>query len=197
MGKEKFSDDLYLTEAMGLRWRLEATPDHVEEASDFPWFSWVRGENGDSRSFKNTKIVPHEEQRALMLDLVRGLNKEIGHDGRWVTGWVHPILFPEDVGLFILSAVDIEREFRRGIMMWMDVDGDVQFTVEIDEPMREIRQIDVEHWIEQAEDGHILWRDMMGILGAGEGQRYKRAQGQAAPSTRQRNYEPLQINWDS
>ena len=191
----EFNDDLLLTPALRQRLDLEAVPDHMGEVSQYPWFAWVQRTNGECHKFANQPIFPAEQQQLFALDLTRLLNDELRHDGAWVTGWVQPQMFVEDLGMYA-QGLRLQRTFGKCICIWLDEDGDAQFTIEIVEPMWRIERALMDAWIEQAEDGWQKWHRLMRQeLKPNQDQLFKRAQGQTTPSQKQRNYEPLIVDF--
>ena len=178
----EFNDELLVTPAMRERLDLEAVPDHTDQVAAFPWFAWLQRSNGSCQRIANQLILPTEDQQQFMLALLRMLNAELRHGGFWVTGWVQPIMFRQDLTAYV-AGQQLTRTFTKGICMWADSDGDVQFTMEIVDSMWKIERCSIESWVEQAGDAWAAWYEhMRGVLAPTEGQLYKRAQGQRRPS---------------
>ncbi len=110
-------------------------------------------------------------------DMARALNKHLHHDGFWYVGWTHPS------SVFLLGSTG--RTYQRAVMIWFDSDGDPAFTVEILDPIWDILNAGPDAWLEQCE---IAWQRrkhlMIEVLDPKEGQTFKQAQGEAAPSAR-------------
>lgn len=127
-----------------------------------------------SRMNDGNMVAPAPDQQMFAQDLVKMLNKEICHGGRWIIEWTHPGEFHsvEGVGTFT-------RTYERWLMMWMDEDGDIQFSVENEEPMWVIMANGPMHWVGQAEDAWEQWKLIMrDALAPTEGQLIHRAQGE-------------------
>lgn len=116
------------------------------------------------------------ENMMFAVDIAVALNKHLHHDGFWFVGWTHP-------EQFVLLGKG--RTYQRAIIIWFDKDGDPAFTVEITDPIWEILSAGPDHWIEQCEQA---WQKrkvlMVDVLDPKEGQTFKRAQGEIAPSLR-------------
>lgn len=121
------------------------------------------------------------DQVIFAQDLLTMLNKELHHDGAWVIVFTHPK--PRE---HVLAS---HGDYARFAIMWMDRDGDVQFTHDWLEKQGEIFDFaDVlkagrEVWCEHAEQAWKIWHTMMiDVIDPAEGQTFKRAQGQAPHS---------------
>lgn len=115
------------------------------------------------------------DQMMFANDMAKGLNRHLHHDGFWLVGWTHPAPF------VILGAAG--RTYRRMVMIWCDQDGDPQFTIESEDPVWKILECGPMQWAEQAEQAWQKWHlHMREILDPREGQTFKRALGQHAPS---------------
>lgn len=179
MGKREYTDEFQFTPA--IRQRLEEEAKMDVDVSEYvigadgrqavmgfnPGSYWaaIQRTNGDVRRFAcDLKETPPDEKQVWLMQILRGLNKELGHDGRWVVGWTHGN--------------------TRFIIMWLDEDGDIQFTVENDEAWAIMVTQEWNHWMSQAEEAWRYWHKMMReVLDPGPDALHKRAQGQRAPST--------------
>src|SRR5258708_10303191 len=127
---------------------------------------------------KGNLFRPLDEQVMFACDMAEALNKHIHHDGRWIVQLVHPDL-RAFVPLVVTEAV-LYREFR---FIWLDEDGDPQFTYECGFPLEQWLLAGWRSWVEQAETAHAQWyTHMRKVIEPGkEGALFKRAQGEAAP----------------
>jgi hypothetical protein len=66
------------------------------------------------------------EQGMLAIDMVKALNRELHHDGCWLFCFCNPSPQP----IVLVTGV----EYGRFVILWMDQDGDVQFSYECDRP---------------------------------------------------------------
>lgn len=123
----------------------------------------------------NRGRAPLPPQQMMALDLVHDLNREIHHDGAWVALWSHP-------GRGIISPAG--DDYQRLAVMWMDSDGDVQFTIELEGTLEERLMKGVLHWLEIAETSWQEWfLHMRVVLDPQPDELFKRAKGQNAPSS--------------
>lgn len=119
-------------------------------------------------------IAPRMSQRDLAIRYMQRLNREVAHDGAWIVAWCdvakrpHPIIVGLDVPIF-----------TRMVSFWKDRDGDVPFTVDTDDLLRDLLEpgaIDV--LVAQAEEA---WQAVFAIereAGIGPEHKIKWAQGQ-------------------
>ncbi len=103
--------------------------------------------------------------------IVEYLNHEINYDGAWILIWIKP----ENNSSIILPDGVSYTEIR---ILWIDKDGDVQFTVEIDDDLSEMVKLGYHYWVEQCEDAHGHWRHQRKVLDLVDGQSFKHAQGE-------------------
>lgn len=122
---------------------------------------------------------PMPEQEMFCRDMGRVLNRHLHHDGAWIVGLVDPK--PE----LTIDLSGAGRDYDRALMIWVDEDGDPQFTVEIEDLWWRILAKGPDHWIEKAETAWRRWHHhMREVLEPKNGETYKRAQGEAPPSQR-------------
>jgi hypothetical protein len=111
-------------------------------------------------------------QRMLAL-----LNIELHHDGAWVIVFTHPH------SLIVSLTAPQYRQFR---IMWLDVDGDPQFTLEWahgeahDEfDFAAVVLTGIEAWGQKCEECWLHWHRLMReTLEPAEGQTFRRARGE-------------------
>lgn len=96
-------------------------------------------------------------QKAIGAELLDALNKAIPHGGRWAVGWTGVVHDTDENGLVILTIM------RPTILcfLWIDPDGDVPFTVTVDDPIHTIALSGPTHWIGQCEDAWTEWNRHM------------------------------------
>lgn len=158
----KLDDDLLVSLALQIRIQDEA--DFESGLKDQPYWCAVERSNGDFKAFESG-YKPEFHEILIAEQIIQALNKEIAHDGAWVVLWT-------DNG-------------TRFAMLWVDGDGDVQFTCDVDEDgAGMVEKADLYVWIGQAEEAWQSWHhNMVTVLDPTEDQLFKRAQGQRPPST--------------
>ncbi|WP_341702616.1 hypothetical protein [Ferrovibrio sp.] len=115
------------------------------------------------------------DQFMFASDMAKGLNNWLHHDGFWIVGWTHPSR--------IVLLNQPGRSYTRMVMIWFDQDGDPGFTVESEDSVWKMLECGPRQWAEQAEQAWQQWERLMHeVLDPREGQTFKRAQGQTAPS---------------
>lgn len=158
----KIDDDLLVTAALQQRLQDEAnnlTPDATNRGA---WWIGLERSNGDFKYFSYGYTADAGEI-AVAKNLIQVLNKEIAHNGAWVSQWC-------------LGG-------RHLNVLWIDRDGDPQFTVEFEEDAYGMAFVELNHWTSQCEDAFLLWQKMMiHALAPSSDQLFKRAKGQKNPS---------------
>jgi len=160
-------DDLLATPALQERFFLESQFEGAGYKSGY-WFLRQR-DNGEF-SRKAVKYVPEYPVVRLTEMILGNLNKRVSQGGAWVSAWVN--------------------EGEKLINLWLDKDGDVQFTVETDaadlfHPV-EYRRLDLDDIVANCFEAWRLWHHhMVDVLEVREGRdTYRRAQGEQPPSAR-------------
>lgn len=122
---------------------------------------------------------PLPEQVMFACDMAEALNKHIHHDGRWVVQLVHPM-----AKAFVPTVAMEPVQYQEFRFLWLDEDGDPQFTFECGFPLEQWLVTPWQSWVQSAEEAHATWYVHMRkvIDPKKEGALYKRAQGEAAPS---------------
>lgn len=128
-----------------------------------------------------TDIEPHELQKSFAKELLLALNKEVGHDGGWVVGFTHP---PAAWHAF---HVDGDNAWARMFCLWLDADGDPQFTFDTELPFVEVYGSGTDGYIQQCSQAYREWEKMLGKqglkdLGIKDDQLIREAMGQKAPA---------------
>ena len=167
----RLDDNRLITPALLRRFIAEA-----EAAGDEDRY-WAAIQREDGNWLTHGGDEPTAFKKTVILDIVAALNRHIAHDGAWVAVWVDPQPKP----LAVLNGTD----YGKLVLMWMDMDGDVRFPIEIEEDDATLAIKGYAHWCEQAEVAWNIWNDMRveKVLAlAGHEHLYKRALGQSAPS---------------
>lgn len=120
-------------------------------------------------------IDPHPVQKQLAEALVRSLNRHVGHDGGWIVGFTHP---PSQGNAL---RTDGDNVWGQLFCLWLDEDGDPQFTYETDRDPAEVVQDGVDYFIKMCDESYWRWEDLLGKkgrkeLGLKDGQMIKAAQ---------------------
>lgn len=119
-------------------------------------------------------------QAVFARDVLTMLNRELHHNGAWVMVFTHPAPF---------DFIGMGQMYRRFGLIWLDADGDPQFTLDWAEGVGE--QIDFtdvlidgkECWGDQAEAAWQSWHEnMVRVIDPKSNQTYRRALGESAPS---------------
>jgi hypothetical protein len=122
-------------------------------------------------------LPPH--QAVFARDMLAMLNREMNMGGVWVIVYTHPVP-PEQIVL-------MHWEYARFGFLWIDADGDPQFTVEWtkgegdERDFADVMRSGRESWANRCMTAWQTWKHhMVDVLAPGEGQTIKRAQGQQA-----------------
>lgn len=110
--------------------------------------------NGDEHDYVTR---PPDYQVAFGCRLAQLLNKQISHNGHWIVAFTHGPL--PNFGLVIPGRPT--DDWRRFIMLWLDEDGDPQFTVDNVEPFSIVAQASNDHWISDADKAWDHWKHLM------------------------------------
>lgn len=132
-------------------------------------------------------VIP--EQVMWAADVLKRLNRELHHDGAWVVCFTDPA--PDGHPEAVIIQGSGHREYARYVLMWMDPDADIQFSIEwvrgeVDELLdwNDVLLQGILPVLEKCETAWQIWHEnMIRVLDHGEGQTYKRAKGEQAPST--------------
>lgn len=100
-------------------------------------------------------IEPHPMQQDFARGLQEHLMKEASFDGLWIVGWTHP---PTSYG--VLTEQD--NVWNRLIFIWLDKDGDPQYTLESELPVINIISHGIDYYINLAHKTHEQWNEIYG-----------------------------------
>jgi len=165
-------EPLALLRSAAIRHRLES------EAGGLPWVAFTANHYGKLAMLSDTpNPMLAADCELYARDMALGLNRMLHHNGYWILQWCHPEPIP------VVSFQG--RTYRKVNTIFVDGDGDPQFTIECEDPIHAILSRGVDHWAEQAEQAWTKWHHLMReVLAPKPEQLYLRAAGQAAPSTR-------------
>jgi hypothetical protein len=176
----KIADDVLLTPTLLRRFEAEA----VLEGGNGQFYALIRLSNGKLLSHHPGSPPIIAEQSMWADDVLRALNRELHHDGAWVVVFTAPQ--PLATGTAIFAQPD-HVEYGRYVIMWMDADGDVQFSMEWVQNESDLLDFadvliaGLESTMAKAEACWEAWHmHMRQVLDPQEGQTFKRARGQRA-----------------
>ena len=184
--KTTLNDDLLITPVMWKRFAEEAS----FENGPGRYAVMMRRSNGEvvelmDNDFGGKPVNPNCRQ--IGHDLLLKANDDCHHDGAWVVLMTHP----DDAliaGLTFDAFDDLGSvRFKRFVMLWIDEDGDPQFSIDIVEPLWRLQESGLAHWADACEEAWGKWNwAMRDVLAPSAAQKYKRAQGEHAPSGKER-----------
>lgn len=99
------------------------------------------------------EVAPHPIQVQFAKNLLDILMKELHFNGLWIVGWTHP---PTSYA----ALTEMDNAWQRLIIIWLDQDGDPQYTIDYDKPVVEIIADGLELHAKKAEDAHQQWRQI-------------------------------------
>lgn len=176
----RLDDDLLITPF--LKRRL-ATEGRYADGDGSVWVILTRsnGQRVEVLSQAAAGWYPLKEQREFAHMLAQLLNAQIPHDGRWIVAFTHPsettTEFHEKIG---------EVYYNRWFALWVDKDGDPQFTMDNENRFDEVMAVPLFKWVSDAEQAWTNWKHhMRDVLGDKrmEAASIKRAQGQEPAPT--------------
>ena len=142
------------------------------EASGGPYVCYFAAE-GATHTLKGVGAVsPSPLQDMIARDIVGRFNREIHFDGTWLA-----VLTDLPSGAALVLS-DLNYDAMR--FLWMDGDGDVQFTIEVwDDPVS-VAMAGMVHWMEQAVEAHQQWKRQRDVLDLSErrGELVREAKGE-------------------
>lgn len=149
---------------------------YAAEAQGVGYWMVVTASDGKQR-VQTRCDTPLPMQAMFCRDLGLALNRHLGHDGAWIVGLVNPM------PLLVIDQAGAGRDYERAVVMWVDADGDPQFTMEIEDEWWRILYCGPDAWIEKAEEAWRRWHHhMRDVLDPRPGETYKRAKGQKPTS---------------
>lgn len=178
-------EDKILTPVLLQRFALEAN----FEDGDGRHYALIQRNNGDLMSHHPYSPSLDPIQLMWAAEVLKLINKELHHDGAWVVCFTHPI--PPQLSSVIDDSPK-HWQYGRYCLIWLDEDGDPQFTQEwvagenADfRTFGHVLEAGIVSTAQKCEASWSLWQHAMRkVIKPKEGQTYKRAQGQRAPSAR-------------
>lgn len=148
------------------------------EALNTPFIAWIERSNGEILEYAKG-LSPKPEFKVFAIDIMTALNRHMPNGGAWIVQWSDPKPYENPGNLIMLDAI----EYARFVIIWIDVDGDPQFTIEFDDNFNEALTMGVDPWLERGASAWNHWRMLMhDVLDPREDQQFKKAQGEKPPS---------------
>lgn len=171
-------EKLLITPFLLRRFEAEA---HVD-GGDGRHYALIRRPDGDFLSHHPGSPMLDPAQSLWTGDVLRLLNRELHHDGAWVCVWTHPMPVP----LESVIHINPHSEYGRYALIWLDQDGDPQFTVEwergITTDLQDFAAVllqGINATAQKAEAAWQIWRTYMReVLDPQPDQLIRRAQGE-------------------
>lgn len=112
-------------------------------------------------------------ETAFASELLTAANDYLHHDGAWLILFTHyaPAIPPQ-----------IQGNYQRIVVLWMDGDGDVHIPVEFEEGLEAAYSKKLYSWLEDLETAYALWCRAQDVLDAQGKEKYHRALGETPPS---------------
>ncbi len=175
-------EDLKFSATLRQRLADEATFDDGKPGAI--WFA-LRRNDGRMVEVKGNAllIAPHPMQVSWAMDMANWLNKDLHHDGFWIVAFTNP---PANAYLFQGVVLEPQPLYERWVIIWVDREGDPQFTIENDDEFIETMMVSPDDQVELCEGAWREWHEKMraGFGKALDKITYAAAQGEAAPSSR-------------
>ena len=152
-----------------------------ETAAPEYWVVVPARKRGDSFVEKQVgPIVPSTSMRDLAIRYMQRLNRDLAHDGAWIVAWCDVATRPHP----IITGFDLPM-FTRLVTLWKDRDGDVPFTVDCDDNLRDLLVPGaIEVLVAQAEEAWQAWVHIEREAGIGPQHKIMRAKGQKSHDPR-------------
>lgn len=172
-------DDAILTQKSVMTTLLHRFHEEANlEEGNGQFFALIQHATGEFYSFNPISPELAGDQMVFATDVLRLLNKELHHDGAWVILFTNPRF---------QTILETKCEYNRFALLWLDADGDVQFTHDWVAGEGEVFDftdvllMGLEGWGDQAEASWQQWyRYMVAVMAPKQDQLIKAAQGQRA-----------------
>ena len=149
------------------------------------YYALIPRDDGDVLAHHPYAPAAEPHQLLWAQDVLRKLNRELHRDGAWVVCFTHP------GGALSAPHTPGHVEYARYCLIWLDPDGDAQFTLEWRANESELLDFadvmlaGIESTLQKCETAWTIWHThMRKVLEPREGQTYRRAQGERPPSGR-------------
>jgi hypothetical protein len=160
------------------------------EGADGRYYALIRRQDGNLLAHHPTGPQVDPQQMLWGGRVLGLLNRELHHDGAWVLVFTHPK--PPEWS----RPIDDPKHwlYDRYCLLWIDEDGDVQFTVEWSKGDGELYDFTdvifagIESTVAKCDGAWQTWHTMMRQvpeIKQGDARTFKRAKGERAPSARQ------------
>lgn len=177
----KLEDKILITPLLLRRFQDEAAYETGRSAQDY--FAYIQTCDGHIRRLCPYTIEPAPHYNMFACDLLGALNKHLHHDGAWVFVYTDPTPFSK-------SPIATFTEYERFCFIFLDRDGDPQFTVDwIANNQADQRDFTAcmtagpDSWIEKCESAWQIWKTSLEPLDLRSGETIKKAQGQSYTPT--------------
>jgi hypothetical protein len=175
------ADDDLLTPALLRRFEAEA----YLEGGNGQHYAFVRLSDGRLLAHHPGSPQIIAEQTMWADDVLHKLNRELHHDGAWVVVFTAPGAAADGCAIFAQPGY---IEYARYCLMWVDKDGDVQFSIEwvrnesdlLD--FTDVLMAGIESTMAKCEAAWETWVMQRKVMDPQQGQTFKRAKGQAPSS---------------
>ncbi len=171
----RLDDKLVVTTSLLRRFIAEGG----EEEGTGQHFAVVQRSNGDFLHHNPHSPEAPGEQLVFIHECLTRFNNEIHHDGAWCAVLTHPVW----------TAPARLPEFKRFVFLWIDKDGDPQFSLDWIEGEGEEQDFSDcmlsgrDSWADRAENAWHAWHVLaVEVIDAAPDQMLKEAQGQTRPN---------------
>jgi hypothetical protein len=178
----KLDDRTLLTPVLLQRFRLEGE----YEGGDGRYYALMLRSDGNLLSHHPGAPMLDPMQSMWAADVLKLFNRELHHDGAWVVCFTHLPPINKDAAI-----VPKHAEYHRYCLIWLDADGDPQFTMDWANGETELLDFadvmlaGIVSTGMKAEASWQVWHQKMRkLIDPKEGQTFKRAKGETAASLR-------------
>jgi hypothetical protein len=173
----KLDDNVLITPALIQRFENEG----VAEGGDGRYYAMVRTSDGNIRVHHPGYPNISPDQKIWAIDMLNMLNTVLHHDGAWVV---------------VFTNIDVlgppkRAKYDRYAWVWVDADGDPQFTSDWVEghgeadlrTFADVAKAGIVSGVDRCEAAWQQWRFSRKVLDLSQKQTFKRARGERAPSS--------------
>lgn len=161
----KIADErILITTSLIVRFQVEGRYD-----GSTGFYAYVQRSNGDLLVHQGGPDIDAPEH-LFANDVLTALNNKLHHDGAWCLVFTNP------------RAIDpplMKATYDRLVLIWMDKDGDVQFTNDHEAGIVHALEMGQDAWLNNCETAWQLWQfHMRQVLAPKQNELVKAAQGQ-------------------